>query len=86
MKPAPVEKMAANRPSTFTSPVVGLETPEMILSSVLLPAPLRPRTPNVAPGFISRSMSSTAQNSWVLFPLPGRSRSFIHEERLEEIL
>jgi hypothetical protein len=42
--------------------VLGAVTPEMSLSSVLLPAPLRPTSPTISPLPISHDTSRSAQN------------------------
>src|SRR5215204_4696786 len=70
LKPEPSPKMAVSRPFTSTVPVVGCKTPEIILSRVLLPAPLRPMIPRVVPGLTWRSMSCSAQKSWLRLTLP----------------
>ena len=48
-KPAPSSRRPASLPRTATSPVVGWSTPQMHLSRVDLPEPLRPRMPTVSP-------------------------------------
>ena len=47
----------------YTSPLDGYSKPAMILSSVVLPDPLGPRTPTVLPSGISRLVSDKA---WTL--------------------
>ncbi len=62
LNPAPSCK-STSLPFTSTLPSVGLRTPEIIFSSVLFPAPFRPRMPSVVPGSTVRSMSFSAMNS-----------------------
>ena len=46
----PSSSSAATRPVTDTRPSVGWVVPVIILSSVLLPAPLMPTMPTASPG------------------------------------
>jgi hypothetical protein len=86
LNPVPMPKIADRRPRTSTSPVVGRKTPEIMLKSVLFPAPLRPTTPRVVPGSTSRLKSCSAQNSWLRLALPKLRISPSLEDRLGEIL
>src|SRR5580704_10883172 len=63
--PAPSSRRPASLPRTATSPVVGWSTPQMHLSRVDLPEPLRPRMPTVSPSFTVRDTSRRAQKSSV---------------------
>src|ERR1700727_1341297 len=76
-KPAPSSRRPASLPRTATSPVVGWRTPQMHLSSVDLPEPLRPRIPTVSPSRTVSETLSRAQKSstFCRFP-PWISRSF----------
>src|ERR1700728_1798070 len=76
-KPAPSSSSPASFPRTATSPLVGWSTPQMHLSRVDLPEPLRPRMPRVSPSRTVSDTSSRAQKSStdLRFP-PWISRSF----------
>src|SRR4029078_1302297 len=52
-----------SRPSTRTSPVVGLDRPSTMSMVVVLPAPLGPRNATISPCWSSRSMPRTAGTS-----------------------
>src|SRR3954452_10785863 len=52
----------ATRPRTAMRPDVGAVTPQSIDSNVDLPAPLRPSTPTLSPGWISKSTSRKAHS------------------------
>ncbi len=60
---------AANRsramswPSTLIEPAVGTSRPSNMAMVVVLPAPLPPSSPTVAPAGVVKSMSSTASTS-----------------------
>ena len=60
LKPAPSSSSAAIRPFTSSCPLVGVSVPQMICSSVDLPAPLRPMMPSVRPRATSNDTSSSA--------------------------
>src|ERR1700722_14798796 len=76
-KPAPSSKSPASLPRTATSPEVGCSTPQMHLSRVDLPEPLRPRMPTVSPSLTVSETSLRAQKSSVDFRRPPwMSRSF----------
>jgi hypothetical protein len=47
-------------PSTVTLPEVGLAMPQMMLTSVVLPAPFGPSSAKISPRRISRLMLSSA--------------------------
>ncbi len=47
-------------PSTRTAPLVGRTTPSSVLMNVVLPAPLRPMSPNAAPRWMARSRPASA--------------------------
>ena len=49
LNPAPSSSSAEIRPSTFTSPAVGVRTPVMIFKIVDLPEPLVPIIPTHSP-------------------------------------
>jgi hypothetical protein len=49
-------------PSTVTLPVVGVTIPQMMLISVVLPAPLGPSRAKISPFLMSRLMSLSAWN------------------------
>src|SRR5580704_10279250 len=68
--PAPSSRRPASFPRTATSPLVGCSTPQMHLSSVDLPEPLRPRMPTVSPSFTVSETPSRAQKSSVDLRLP----------------
>ena len=53
----PNSSNAATRPSTATAPLVGAVAREMILSNVLLPAPLAPSMPTEVPDATSKLTS-----------------------------
>ena len=61
-KPTPVWQMASgSRPSSRSSsrrisPELGFTQPTIVLSSVVLPTPLRPKMPTTSPGRATRSM------------------------------
>ena len=57
-------------PRTATSPEVGWSTPQMHLSSVDLPEPLRPRMPTVSPSWTVSETSLRAQKSSVAWRRP----------------
>ena len=57
-------------PRTATSPWVGCSTPQMHLSRVDLPEPLRPRMPTVSPSLTVSETPSRAQKSSVDLRLP----------------
>ena len=61
--PAPSSSSAEMRPSTVTPPFSGTRIPARHLSSVLLPEPFDPMTPNVDPVGTSKSTPLSAQNS-----------------------
>ena len=63
-------------PRTTTWPGVGWRTPQMHLSSVDLPDPLRPRMPTVSPSFTSKETSRSAQRSSYGIRPPWITRSF----------
>src|SRR5580698_2436949 len=69
-KPAPNSSRPASLPRTATSPLVGWSTPQMHLSSVDLPDPLRPRIPTVSPSLTVSETPSRAQKSSVDLRLP----------------
>src|SRR5947207_12706147 len=54
--------VARSWPFTRMRPEVGLSRPAIILSVVVLPAPLGPRKPWISPGATSRLTPSTAVN------------------------
>ncbi len=60
-KPAPTSSSEATRPRISTRPAVGSVMRERILSSVDLPAPLRPMMPMTSPGWTSKLTSRSAQ-------------------------
>jgi hypothetical protein len=62
-KPAPSSSSAVTRPSTVTRPEVASMILEISLSEVLLPEPLGPITPTVAPRGTSKLTFFSAQNS-----------------------
>ncbi len=51
---------AGSPPSTRTVPLVGRTTPSSVLMNVVLPAPLRPMSPNAAPRWMAMSRSPRA--------------------------
>src|SRR3954463_8572284 len=61
--PVPTSSRLPMRPNTSASPVLGMVIRLRILSSVLLPAPLRPTMPTTSPSWISSDTSLSAQNS-----------------------
>ena len=61
-KPAPSSMRADTRPATRTWPPVGRVMPATSFSRVLLPDPLRPMTPQVAPAATVNDTSSSARN------------------------
>src|SRR5271169_3221235 len=69
-KPAPSSSRPASLPRTATSPSAGCSTPQMHLSRVDLPEPLRPRMPTVSPSRTVSETSSRAQKSSVDLRLP----------------
>src|SRR6204780_4054382 len=69
-KPAPNSSRPASLPRTATSPCVGCNTPQMHLSRVDLPEPLRPRMPTVSPSLTLSETPSRAQKSSVDLRLP----------------
>src|SRR6516165_9560802 len=68
--PAPSSSRPASLPRTATSPSVGWRTPQMHLSRVDLPEPLRPRMPTVSPSRTVSETSRRAQKSSVDFRRP----------------
>ncbi len=71
--PAPSSMRAEIFPSTLSRPEVGLAIPATSLSSVLLPEPFSPMTPNVIPFSTWRLMPSTAMTSSSAFKERNRS-------------
>src|ERR1700722_15063044 len=69
-KPAPSSSNPASLPRTATSPEVGWSPPQMHLSRVDLPEPLRPRMPTVSPSRTVSDTPSRAQKSSVDLRLP----------------
>ena len=69
-----MEALEDSRPDTATSPSVASSVFEMIRSSVLFPAPLRPRIPTASPRATSKVMSSSAVKSRALERPPSTSR------------
>ncbi len=61
--PAPSSSSAEIRPVTLRLPFSGMRIPARHLSSVLLPDPFEPMTPNVDPAGTSKETSLSAQNS-----------------------
>src|SRR3974390_684452 len=78
-KPAPSSRSPASLPRTATSPDVGWRTPQMHLSSVDLPEPLRPRMPTVSPSRTERDTSRKAQKSSVTWRRPPWMRRSLRE-------
>src|SRR5258708_7068580 len=60
-KPVPTSSNEPTRPESSIRPVVGVVMRERTLSSVLLPAPLRPITPMTSPFSTSNETSLSAQ-------------------------
>ncbi len=60
-KPVPTSSSEPTRPRSRTRPSVGSVMREMILSSVLLPAPFRPMMPTTSPCPTSNDTSRSAQ-------------------------
>ena len=67
-KPVPTSSRLATRPRILTRPSVGSVMRERILSSVILPAPLRPMMPSTSPRLTSKLTSLSAQNSSTASP------------------
>ena len=67
-KPVPTSSRLATRPLIATRPSVGSVMRDRILSSVVLPAPLRPMMLTTSPRLISKSTSRSAQNSSTTSP------------------
>ena len=68
-KPDPSSSSADKRPFTSTLPYVGRRIPAISCSSVLLPEPFEPTTPNASPLF---TLKLTSRNAHRLFSLPSR--------------
>ncbi len=71
-KPVPTSSRLPTRPRISARPVVGSVIRDRILSSVVLPAPLRPMMPTTSPGAISNETSRRAQIDAV--SVSGRAR------------
>jgi hypothetical protein len=54
-------QQGGDAPPASTVPVVGRVVPAIILSRVLLPAPLMPMMPTASPGAMSKLMSCSIQ-------------------------
>ena len=78
----PSSSSAATRPCSRTSPSVARVVPVMILSSVLLPAPLKPTMPTASPGDTVKLMSRSAQLCWWRGAPKGSSHSASRDQRL----
>ena len=63
-KPVPTSSNEPTRPQISARPSVGSVMRARILSTVLLPAPLRPTIPSVSPGSSSKVTSFRAQIVW----------------------
>ena len=61
--PAPSSIIGATEPLTVILPLVGFNTPAIVLSNVLFPEPLVPTIPNESPRFTSKFIFFKAQNS-----------------------
>ena len=78
----PTSSRLATRPLIATRPVLGSVMRDRILSSVILPAPLRPMMPTISPRLISKSTSLSAQNSSISAPVTSwRPRIMSRAER-----
>jgi len=74
-KPVPTSSSDPTRPRVTARPAVGGVIRARILSSVVLPAPLRPMIPTVSPSATSNEMSRSAQNSSPSSARPRRRRN-----------
>jgi hypothetical protein len=79
----PTSSSEATRPRSRTSPRVGAVMRDKILSSVDLPAPLRPMMPTASPGAMSNDTSSSAQKVGSALPKGARTSVLSVSRRLE---
>src|SRR6476619_7091348 len=65
---------AMDSPSSSMRPALGARKPQMVFTTVDLPAPLRPMRPLISPAFTSRETSRSTSMSWS-YPAVTPSRS-----------
>ena len=82
----PSSSSAATRPPMDTLPCVGNVVPVIILSSVLLPAPLMPMMPSALPGSTVKLTSRSTHLSWCCAGTNGISHSASRAQRLRYCL
>ncbi len=82
----PSSSSAATRPVMWTEPVVGCVVPVIILSSVLLPAPLMPMMPSARPGSTEKEMSCNTHLSVWCWRENGNNHSARRDQRVRYCL